>query len=150
MIDKIQILEELLEAMIAENETITARAIVRRSGNVFKHATDITRSETRSTMVENASKKQETIRTAVDRSSKKSRTELERLIAAKNAEIEQLQADKKLLIASHRAMILAVTEMGGFGIWKRFFDRYQSIIDRLEKMKCLPKAEVINLSSRRT
>ncbi len=136
--------------MIAENETITARAIVRRSGDVFKHATDITRNKARRTMVENALKKQETIRTAVDRSSKKSRTELERLIATKNIEIERLRADKELLIASHRAMILAVTEMGGFATWKRFFDQYQSTIDRLEKMKCLPKAEVINLSSRRT
>jgi hypothetical protein len=43
MIDKNAHLEELLEAMIAEDETITARAIVRRSGDVFKNATDITR-----------------------------------------------------------------------------------------------------------
>ncbi|WP_259664896.1 hypothetical protein [Rhizobium bangladeshense] len=46
MIDKNAHLEELLEAMIAEDETITARAIVRRSGDVFKNATDITRMST--------------------------------------------------------------------------------------------------------
>ncbi|PIO96161.1 hypothetical protein [Pleomorphomonas carboxyditropha] len=149
MIDKIQILEELLEAMIAEDEDITVRAVCRRSGGVFKHATDITRNETRHGMVKAAITKQEAIRTAINRSSKKSRTELEKLVASKNAEIGQLQADKELLIASHRAMILAVAEMGGFATWKRFFEQYQSTIDRLEKMSSLPEASLISLASRR-
>ena len=61
----------------------------------------------------------------------------------------QLQADKELLIASHRAMILAVAEMGGFPTWKRFFERYQSTIDQLEKMRSLPDANVVTLSPRR-
>jgi hypothetical protein len=149
MIDKHQVLEELLEAMIAENEDITVRAVCRRSDGVFKHATDITRNETRRGLIESAVKKQETIRTAIDRSSKKSRAELERLMASKNAEIEQLRADKQLLIASHRAMILSVAEMGGFPTWKRFFERYQATVDRLEKMGSLPEVNVISLSSRR-
>lgn len=67
----------------------------------------------------------------------------------KNAEIAQLQADKELLIASHRAMILAVAEMGGFPTWRRFFDRYQATIDQLENMRSLPDANLISLSSRR-
>lgn len=149
MIDKSQVLEELLEAMIAEDEDITVRAVCRRSDGVFKHATDITRNEARHGMVKAAITKQETIRTAVNRSSKKSRAELEKLVAMKNAEIAQLQADKELLIASHRAMILAVSEMGGFATWKRFFERYQATVDRLEEMRSLPEVNVISLSSRR-
>lgn len=149
MIDKSQVLEELLEAMIAEDEDITVRAVCRRSDGVFKHATDITRNEVRHRMVKAAITKQETIRTAVNRSSKKSRAELEKLVAAKNAEIAQLQADKELLIASHRSMILAVAEMGGFPTWKRFFERYQATIDRLEEMRSLPDVNVVSLSSRR-
>lgn len=149
MIEKFQILEELLEAMIADDEDITVRAVCRRSDGVFKHATDITRNDTRHDAVKAAITRQETIRTAVNRSSKKSRTELEKLVALKNDEIAQLQADKELLIASHRAMILAVAEMGGFPTWKRFFDRYQATIDQLEKMRSLPDVNVISLSSRR-
>lgn len=149
MIDKAQILEELLEAMIAEDEDITVRAVCRRSDGVFKHATDITRNDARNQIVKAAITKQDTIRAAVNRSSKKSRTELEKLVATKNAEIVQLQADKELLIASHRAMILAVAEMGGFPTWKRFFERYQSTIDQLEKMRSLPDANVVTLSPRR-
>ncbi|WP_420963377.1 hypothetical protein [Brucella sp. IR073] len=148
MIEKNQILEQLLEAMIADNETVTARAVIRRSAGVFKHATDITRNGIRREMVEGYMRKQETIRTAVERSSRRSRTDLERLVATKNAEMEQLQADKQLLIASHRIMILAVAEMGGFPTWKRFFERYQETIDRLEKMNALPQADVVSLPSR--
>lgn len=150
MIDKSQVLEELLEAMIAEDEDITVRAVCRRSGGVFKHATDITRNEVRHGMVKAAITKQETIRTAVNRSSKKSRAELEKLVAAKNAEIAQLQADKELLIASHRLMILAVAEMGGFPTWKRFFERYRDVIDKLDSMGSIPTGEVVAMPSRRS
>lgn len=144
MFDKAQVLEELLEAMIAENETITVRAVCRRSDGVFKHATDITRNTQRQAAVDAAIARQETIRTAVERSSKKSRGELERLVATKNDEIMQLQADKELLIASHRAMILAVAEMGGFATWRKFYDGYQAVIDRLEKMHAIPTGEVFD------
>lgn len=150
MIDKKQILEELLEAMIAQDEDITVRAVCRRSDGVFKHATDITRNEARHGIVKAAITKQDTIRTAVNRSSKKSRAELEKLVAAKNAEIAQLQADKELLIASHRLMILAVAEMGGFPTWKRFFERYQEVIDKLDGMGGIPTGEVVTLPSRKS
>lgn len=83
-------------SVTAEDEDVTVRAVCRRSDGIFKHATDITRNEARRRAVEGAIKKQETIRTAVNRSTKKSRAELEKLAAARNAEIEQLQADKEL------------------------------------------------------
>jgi hypothetical protein len=149
MIDKSQVLQELLEAMIAEDDDITVRAVCRRSDGMFKHATDITRNVARHGAVKAAITKQETIRTAVTRSSKKSRAELEKLVAVKNTEVALLQADKELLIASHRAMILAVAEMGGFPTWKRFFDRYQEVIDKLDRMGGIPTGEVVTLPSRK-
>lgn len=90
-------------------------------------------------------RRQETIRAAIERSRKKSRAELERLVEVKNAEIDRLRADKELLIASHRMMILAVAEMGGFSKWKRFFDGYQAVIDKLDSMGSVPTGEVISL-----
>ncbi len=142
MIDKNKVLEEILEAMLTEDVEITTRAVVRQSDGLFRHATDITRNEPRRKLVERYAERQKTIRVAIGRSSGKSRTELERLVAAKNVEIQQLQDDRQLLIASHRAMILSVVEMGGSSTWKRFFEAYQSIIDRLESMDSLPKAVV--------
>jgi hypothetical protein len=150
MIDKNAHLEELLEAMIAEDETITARAIVRRSGGVFKNATDITRNVDRRTKFEDAQRKQETIRIAIGRSSGKSRAELERLVEVKNAEIDELQGDRQLVIASHRMMILAVAEMGGFSKWKRFFEGYQATIDKLDGMDAIPSGEVVALPPRKS
>jgi hypothetical protein len=150
MIDKNAHLEELLEAMIAEDETITARAIVRRSGGVFKNATDITRNVDRRTKFEDAQRKQETLRIAIGRRSGKSRAELERLVKVKNAEIEELQGERQLVIASHRLMILAVAEMGGFSKWKRFFEGYQAAIDKLDGMESIPSGEVVALPPRKS
>ncbi|NRQ18466.1 hypothetical protein [Ensifer sesbaniae] len=149
MIDKSRLLEEILEAMVADDEDISVRAVCRRSDGVFRHATDITRIESRRGMVEAAIKKQKAVRSVVERSSKKSPAELERLAAMKTADIDQLQTDKELLIASHRAMILAVAEAGGFPAWKRFFEGYQAAVDRLEKIGSLPEASVISLSPQR-
>lgn len=149
MIDKAQILEELLEAMITEDEEITVRAVCRRSDGVFKHATDITRNEARNRMVKAAITKQETIRTAVNQSSKKSRTELEKLVATKNTEIARLEVEKELLSASHRKMILAVAQMGGLPIWKEFFERYQEVLDKLDSMDAIPSGEVVALPPRK-
>lgn len=143
MTNKLAHLEEVLEAMLVDDEKITARAVVRRMGGVFKHPTDITRNEQRKALVADYTNRQEKIRAAVERSSKLSRTELERQISLKNAEIERLRNERDLLIASHRAMILSTAEMGGFGTWKRFFDKYQAAIDALDRMDALPRAEIV-------
>jgi hypothetical protein len=144
MTDKLALLEEVLEAMLTDDETITARAAVRRCSGVLKHATDITRNERRKALVDDYAKRQEKIRSAVERSTGLSRVELERQLAKKNTEIERLESEKELLIASHRAMILAVSEMGGFATWKRFFERHGAALDILEGMNALPRAEVLS------
>jgi uncharacterized small protein (DUF1192 family) len=143
MTDKVAPLEEVLQAMLVDDEKITARAVIRRMSGILKHATDITRNEKRRALVAEYAGRQEKIRTAIEQSSKLSRTELERQISIKNAEIERLRSDKELLIASHRAMILSMTEMGGFGTWKKFFDKYQAAIDALDGMDALPRAEIM-------
>jgi hypothetical protein len=143
MTEKLALLEEVLEAMLVDDEKITARAVIRRMGGVLKHPTDITRNAKRKALVAEYAGRQEKIRTAVERSSKLSRVELERQISLKNAEIERLRSEKELLIAYHRAMILSVTQMGGFGTWKKFFDKYQMAIDALDDMDALPLAEIV-------
>jgi hypothetical protein len=146
MTDKVVLLEEALEAMLVDDEKITARAVIRRMGGVLKHPTDITRNEKRKTLVADYADRQEKIRTAVERSSKLSRAELEHQISLKNADIDRLRSEKELLIASHRAMILSTAEMGGFGTWKKFFDKYQAAIDALDGMDALPRAEIVRRS----
>lgn len=148
MTDKQVVLQAILESMIIDDEAITARAIVRRSGGVFKHASDVTRNEDRRKLVKTYVGKQEQIRSSVGRATKKSRQELERQVASKNAEIQRLQDEKLLLIASHRAMILSVAELGGFTAWKRFFRDYQASLDSLADMGALPTADILAVGDR--
>lgn len=150
MIEKEGVLEAVLKSMVETDVTITARAAARQTDGVLKHASDITRNTKRKELLDRYSNLQRRIRDAVDRSSKKSRSELERLVAKKDAEIDRLKSEQQLLIASHRAMILSVTEMGGFSTWKRFFEKYQSCIENLERMHSLPEAEVFPLNSTET
>jgi hypothetical protein len=75
---------------------------------------------------------------------------LERLVEVKNAEIDELQADRQLVIASHRMMILAVAEMGGFSKWKRFFEGYQAAVDKLDSTDAIPSGEVVALLPRKS
>jgi len=144
MTDKVVLLEEVLEAMLVDDEKITARAVIRRMGGVLKHPTDITRNEKRKALVAEYAGRQGKIRTTVERSTKLSRAELECQISLKNIEIERLRSEKELLIASHRAMILSTAEMGGFGTWKKFFNKYQAAIDALDGMDAVPRAEIVH------
>jgi hypothetical protein len=69
------------------------------------------------------------------------------LIAAKDIQIAELKADRELLIASHRTMILAISEMGGFQSWRKFFEKYQSTVDRIDEMRAIQEIHVLPLPS---
>ncbi|RWX20058.1 hypothetical protein EHI42_02475 [Rhizobium hidalgonense] len=150
MTDKKARLEEILEAMITSGETITARAAVRQSDEVFKHPSDITRHAERRKMLEDAIERQDAIKEAAGKSPKKGRLELEEMLAAKTVEIERLRADNDLLTKSHRVMIMSVAQMGGFPVWKRFFDGSQETMDRLDAMGGIPTGEIIDLPPRKS
>jgi hypothetical protein len=139
MTEKLAQLEETLEAMLTANEAITARGVVRRMARVFKHATDITRVKERRALVDAYVKRQRSIQTAIERSSKRSRSELEQQVATKNEMIHQLQIEVQILVASHRAMILATAELGGFQAWSRFFERQEDAVSALKAMGAMPQ-----------
>jgi hypothetical protein len=143
--DKLFELQELLESMLLDDERITARSVVRRSDGLFKHATDITRIERRKAIFKDYADRQSKIRTSVEGSCKLSKKFVERQLATKHAEIERLKGQIELLIASHKCMILAVSEMGGFSIWKRFFDRYQESAETLKTIGAMPSADLVTI-----
>lgn len=145
MTEKLTVLETTLEAMLAEDETISARSVVRRLNGLLKHASDVTRNEKRRTLVEGYAKRQNEIRAAIERTCKTSRIKLQQQLALKNQEIERLRSERELLIASHRAMILAVAENGGFSAWKRFFHPYQATLELLSSMQAVPKGKQLDL-----
>lgn len=138
-------LERLLEAMLVENENITARGVTRRSGSPFKHASDITRNRDRAALVESYREKQAGLRALSEKFDKQSRSNLTRRIAELEEKLAATRTQRDTLIASHRAMLLAVGEMGGIAAWKRFFDQWRDAKESLHKMGAMPKADVRTL-----
>ncbi len=138
MTDRVDELGRILERMLTENQPITARAVVRVSDGLFRHASDVTRYPGRRKLLEEFAARQSLILNAIESSSRKSKSALEHALATKQRQIEELTAQRDLLVASHRAAILSVTELGGYPVWKRFFDGYGGVITRLTEMGALP------------
>ena len=138
MSDRVDELGGILEKMLTENQPITARAVVRSSDGLFRHASDVTRHPRRRKLLEEFAARQSLILKAIESSSRKSKSALERALARKQQQINELIVQRDLLVASHRAAILAVTELGGYPVWKRFFDDYEDVATSLTKMGALP------------
>jgi len=139
-IDPIALMEETLEAMILDDEDISARGLVRR-----KHATDVTRPLDRRAILERFQARQAELRQVMSKADKTSKANLSARIARKDEEIAALTSQRDLLVASHRAMILAVGEMGGMKAWRQFFDGYQGVLDSLRDMGAMPTADIARL-----
>jgi Skp family chaperone for outer membrane proteins len=110
-------LETILQRMLNNNIAITARSVVREKDSPFKHASDITRQSERKALLNQYQARQSELRALVEKTDKQSRTNLQARVARLTQEIEILQAERDLLIASHKAMLLAVGEMGGMAAW---------------------------------
>lgn len=137
-----------LEAMLEANIDITAREVVRRSDGVFKHPSDITRQPDRRTVFEGFEIRQKALRDLMSRADKTSRANLSARLAALEEQVREVTGQRDLLIASHRAMILAVGEVGGAKAWLRFFEGYGGVLGRLRSMGALPTAEVSDLAAK--
>ncbi len=82
----------------------------------------------------------------MSRADKTSRANLSARLAALEEQVREIAGQRDLLIASHRAMILAIGEVGGAKAWLRFFKGYEGVLGRLRVMEALPTAEVTDLA----
>lgn len=145
---KLEKLESILKRMLDGNITITARSITRQNDSPFKHASDLTRNSDRKNLVETYQARQQELRALIEKTDKSSRTNLQARVARLVKENELLKEELELLVASHKAMLLAVGEMGGMAAWRRFFPTWEETRKRLSKLRALPTAEVTELSGR--
>jgi hypothetical protein len=53
--------------------------------------------------------------------------------------LEEVEARNQLLVASHRAMLSAVGELGGTRAWLRFFANHPQALESLDQMGALPE-----------
>ena len=59
-------------------------------------------------------------------------------LARARLKIQELEAENALLIASHRAMVMAVGELGGMRAWRRFFEAHQASLQKLDELGAIP------------
>jgi len=119
---------QALESMFEHDGDITHRAVV-RAVEGLSAPSSITRDSYRRSLVEHYQTMQAERRHWVKRIQKVSQASTVAQLAAKDRRIEELERQIAILTASHKAMILAVGEMGGMTAWRRFFEGYEHAWD---------------------
>ncbi len=134
----------VLSEMIADNETITVRAVVRHM-STLAHASALTRDAWRSARIAEWQAEQQRLRSLAERSDKSSKTNLAASLEIEKAKLAQLEAERNLALGGLLAAIHAVGELGGMKAWLRFFEHSAPALDRLRTMGALPSAELVQL-----
>jgi hypothetical protein len=117
-------LPKLLDEMLSSAAEITAGSVSRRL-NVA--ASTITRNVQRREQVFRYQQEQNRIKAVSARTDAVSREKLVRQIAERDEQIAELNRSVQILTASHKALLIAVGEMGGTAAWQRFFANYERI-----------------------
>lgn len=124
---------EILEDMLAKDETITARAIARRHPTLT-HASSITRNEERAALLASYQDKQREFRSWQGKKNKLSGDDLALKLAEKDQRIKELEKQVEVLKTSHVAMIRAVGEAGGMAKLLKFYNSYEKVQKDLKKI----------------
>lgn len=134
-------LVRILEDLLAHDETITARAVVRHHP-ALKAASSITRNAARSQLVVQYQQRQTEFRRWQRRLPHQSSASTASALAEKDLRIALLERQVELLTASHLAMIRVVGELGGFQKWAAFYEHYAAARQELEALGAIPQATV--------
>lgn len=124
------LLKKILEELLSNDITITAREITRHHPTL-KHASTITRSIERRTLLKEYQDKQKYLRKHISNSKKQSQSKLALQLAEKDKKIAELEKQIQILTASHIAMLKAVGEIGGVSAWVEFFKNNENIKNNL-------------------
>lgn len=138
-------LQQLLNEMIEQDITVTFRKVAEQSGGRFPHASTLTRRPDRRAVVEAAVVRQGAARAVAKKFAKNSPSRLVDRLAALEAENVGLRRQRDLLVASHRAAILAIGKIGGMKAWREYFPEYSEAISRLQDLDALPDVHVAEL-----
>ncbi len=120
------LLKNILEELLNNDTTITAREITRHHPTL-KHASTITRSIERRNLLKEYQDKQKYFRKHINNSKKQSQSKLALQLAEKDKKIVELEKQIQILTASHIAMLKAIGEVGGMSAWVKFFEESKDI-----------------------
>lgn len=130
-------MREILEALLAEDRDITARAVARLHPSI-KAASSFTRSPSRSRLLAEYQQRQSEYRRWRGRVAKRSNVDTAASLADKDIRIAELEATVHLLTASHLAMLRVVGELGGFSKWAKFYEHYREAQEKLGDLGAIP------------
>ncbi len=119
-----------LAALIDENIDVTAASLANRLG---AQRSTVTRSKERLKAVEAAAKEQQRLRSILADNKSSAETLIAKL-SRRDATIADLERRIEILTASHRAMLMAVGEVGGIAAWKKFFAGWDAVRRELEDL----------------
>ena len=136
-------LDQLLQRMVEQDISITFRKVSELSEGQFPHASTLTRRPDRREFVETAMRRQLAVREVATKFSKSSPAKLADRLASAEAEVRELKRQRDLLVAGHRAAILAIGRIGGMKAWREHFAGYSEAISKLQDLGALPPAEIV-------
>lgn len=122
--------DRALAALLDENIDITAASLAYRLG---AQRSTVTRSKERLKAVDEASREQKRLRNVVADNKSSAETLLAKLVR-RDAVIASLERRVEILTASHRAMLMAVGEVGGIAAWRNFFSKWDGVRKELKEM----------------
>lgn len=133
----------ILEALLAEDVTITAREVARRH-SCLNDASAFTRNRVRKDLIVAYAQRQADARAV--RTAPKAAVEdvLAEKVQARDARIAELEETVKHLAAAHVGLIRAVQLAGGFRSLEKFWSDYQAVAATLREAGGLPRAEVVD------
>ena len=121
--------------LIAGGQKITLRAVADLLG--LAH-TSLSRNIDRRTQIERA----QAVQKLADRIDKTRRGHIkpgeQSLLARAYLRIEDLEAEKALLVASHRAVLMALGECGGMQAWMNFFEKWPPSLESFVRLGAIP------------
>lgn len=131
-----KVLEEILTKLLENDIDITAREAARRHPHISAAST-ITRSSSRSALLEEFKGRQDEFRRWSINANKTSKASIAMMLVEKDRQIAELQQQLEVLTASHVAMIRAVGELGGFAKWRQLFSLSETAFTTLRKLDVL-------------
>jgi hypothetical protein len=131
-------LRSVLEQMLERGERISARGVLKHVSDV-RAPSSLTRDPVRRSMLEEFRRIQEARNTWVERAKKQSTARLLSRLYERVVGIEFFVCQLQLLVASHRAMVQAVGELGGLPVWKKAFEGYEHCLRELVQLGALPR-----------
>lgn len=128
----------VLEQLLQENVTITAREVARRHPTL-RAVSSITRNQVRVSLLSEYQKRQLEHRRAAARIGSVHASVAHEVIARHEIRLQELEKSVKILTASHVAMVRAVGATGGFRKWMEFYEHHRVIRDKLVELGAMPE-----------